>query len=145
VNIFLAASDADIARCFAVMRQLRPHLADEAGFVARARRQMTTEKWRLACVEDDDGSIAACAGFRILECLATGRTLYVDDLVTDTARRSRGLGESLLRWLEQEARREGCETLSLDSGTQRTGAHKFYFRMGLPITSFHFARPLKGS
>jgi len=33
-----AESDAGIARCFAVMKQLRPRLKDEAEFVARARR-----------------------------------------------------------------------------------------------------------
>lgn len=142
MNIRLAESDMDIARCFAVMRQLRPNLADEAAFVARARRQMEQDRWRLAYARNEDDAVMACCGFRILECLATGRTLYVDDLVTDTIHRSEGFGENLLRWVEERARAEGCETLSLDSGTARQGAHRFYFRMGLPITSFHFARKL---
>lgn len=141
MTVRIAQSDADIARCFAVMRQLRPHLTDAAAFVARARRQMAQERWRLAYVEED-GAVAAVAGFRLLECLHSGRTLYVDDLVTAEDRRGRGHGERLMVFLEQAARDEGCETFSLDSGTQRTGAHKFYFRLGLPITSFHFARRL---
>jgi GNAT superfamily N-acetyltransferase len=136
----LAATDADIARCHPVMRQLRPHLQDEA-FVTRARRQMAEQNWHLAYIEDE-GQVAACAGFRLLECLSSGRTLYVDDLVTDEARRSRGFGETLLRWLEDHARAQGCATLSLDSATHRTAAHKFYYRMGLPISAFHFARKL---
>lgn len=141
MTVRIAQSDADIARCFAVMRQLRPHLKDVAAFVARARRQMAQERWRLAYVEED-GAVAAVAGFRLLECLHSGRTLYVDDLVTAEDRRGRRHGERLMLFLEQLARDEGCETFSLDSGTQRTGAHKFYFRLGLPITSFHFARRL---
>jgi GNAT superfamily N-acetyltransferase len=141
VTVRIAQSDADIARCFAVMRQLRPHLKDVAAFVARARRQMAQERWRLAYVEED-GAVAAVAGFRLLECLHSGRTLYVDDLVTAEDRRGRGHGERLMLFLEQLARDEGCETFSLDSGTQRTGAHKFYFRLGLAVTSFHFARRL---
>ncbi len=140
-DIKTAQSDADIARCFAVMRQLRPHLADEADFIARVRRQMAQERWRLIYAEED-GAVAAVAGFRILECLHSGRTLYVDDLVTDQDRRGRGHGERLMAYMEQVARDEGCETLALDSGTQRSGAHKFYFRQGLPITSFHFARKI---
>jgi GNAT superfamily N-acetyltransferase len=138
----LATTDADIGRCFAVMRQLRPHLTDEAEFVARARRQLAEQNWHLAYVEDDAGTVAACAGFRLLECLSSGRTLYVDDLVTDESRRSKGFGGILLRWLEDHARAQGCETFSLDSATHRTGAHKFYYRMGLPIFAFHFARKL---
>jgi hypothetical protein len=41
------------------------------------------------------------------------------------------------------ARELGCETFSLDSGTQRHEAHAFYFREGMRVTSFHFALPLK--
>lgn len=137
----VAAGDADIARCFAVMRELRTHLKDEADFVARCRVQMVEADWQLIYVEDG-GAIAAVAGFRIQHMLFSGKTLYVDDLVTAESRRSQGFGEILMTWLESHAREQGCQTLSLDSGTQRTGAHKFYFRQGLPITSFHFAKKL---
>jgi GNAT superfamily N-acetyltransferase len=140
-DVKVVQSDADIARCFPVMRQLRPHLADEAEFAARAKRQMAQQNWGLIFIEDGD-AVAAVSGFRILECLATGKTLYVDDLVTDESRRGRGFGEKLLAWMERTARSEGCQTFSLDSGTQRAGAHKFYFREGLAVTSFHFAKKL---
>jgi hypothetical protein len=43
---------------------------------------------------------------------------------------------------ERLARELGCENLALDSGTQRQRAHKFYFRAGMTITSFHFRKPL---
>jgi len=123
------------------MRQLRPHFEQEDAFIGQVRRQMAQERWRLAFVEDGD-EVAAVAGFRLLECLATGKTLYVDDLVTSEDRRSQGHGENLMRWLEAHARKLGCQTFSLDSGTQRTGAHRFYFRMGMTIPSFHFAKRL---
>lgn len=140
-DVRLADSDADLRRCFAVMRQLRPHFDQEEAFVAQARRQMADERWRLAFVEDKGEAVAA-AGFRLLECLATGKTLYVDDLVTREDRRSKGHGEVLMRWLEDRARKAGCQTFSLDSGTQRTGAHRFYFRMGMVIPSFRFTKKL---
>jgi GNAT superfamily N-acetyltransferase len=137
----LADSDADLHRCFPVIRQLRTHFDQAETFVMQARRQMANEHWRLAYVEDED-EVVALAGFRLLECLHTGRTLYVDDLVTREDRRSKGHGETLMRWLEDRARKAGCQTFSLDSGTQRTGAHRFYFRMGMVIPSFHFAKKL---
>jgi GNAT superfamily N-acetyltransferase len=138
-QIKLADSDADLRRCFAVMRQLRSQ--DEETFVTQARRQMANERWRLAYVEDD-GEVVALAGFRLLECLHSGKTLYVDDLVSREDRRSKGHGETLMRWLEDRARTTGCQTFSLDSGTQRTDAHRFYFRIGLVVSSFHFAKKL---
>ena len=140
-TVKLADSDADLRRCFPVIRQLRTHFEQAETFVAQARRQMANEHWRLAFVEDE-GEVVALAGFRLLECLASGKTLYVDDLVTREDRRSKGHGESLMRWLEERARKAGCQTFSLDSGTQRTEAHRFYFRVGMVISSFHFAKKL---
>ena len=139
-EIKLAVSDAEIRRCAAVMQQLRPSIGEDE-FLLRAKRQQAEEKWRLAYLEED-GEVVAVTGFRILNCMATGKSFYVDDLVTHEDKRSKGHGEKLLSWMEQLARDEGCAVLRLDSGTHRTGAHKFYFRMGMPIVSFHFMKKL---
>jgi N-acetylglutamate synthase-like GNAT family acetyltransferase len=136
-EVKLAETDDDIRRCFPVMLQLRPHLKSADELLDRARRQMREAGWRLAYTEAD-GKVAACAGFRVHEWLASGRILYVDDLVTDENLRSGGHGKSLLDWLKTQAREEGCAQLRLDSGTHRVQAHKFYFREGLVIQSFNF-------
>ena len=136
----LAESDAEIAGCFAVMAHLRPHVA-EADFVPRVRAQQA-QGFRLAYVEDA-GVVVAVAGYRVMEMLASGRTMYVDDLVTDETQRSRGYGKTMLNWLEAQARAEGCDTFSLDSGTHRHEAHAFYFRERMRVTSFHFAKAIK--
>ena len=138
-EVRVAESDAEIERCFAVMHQLRPALV--AGeFVGRIRMQ-EAEGYRLAFLEDE-GSVVSVAGFRLMTVLWSGRTLYVDDLVTDEGARSKGHGETILKWLIEHARAAGCATFSLDSGTQRPEAHAFYFRQGLRVTDFHFQMPL---
>jgi GNAT superfamily N-acetyltransferase len=139
MQVKLAETAAEIARCYAVMSQLRPHIV-EAEFVARVEAQRK-QGFQLAYGEDG-GEVVVVAGFRVTEILATGRTMYVDDLVTDGARRSRGYGKAMLAWLEAMARAQGCETFSLDSGTHRQEAHAFYFREGMRVTSFHFAKKL---
>lgn len=136
MRIALAETDADLARCFAVMQQLRPHLvADE--FVARIRR-MQSEGYHLAFLEDETAAIRAVGGYRIYEKLVSGKHLYVDDLITDTTQRSRGHGRALLAWLRDQARAQGCVQLELDSGVQRFDAHRFYFRERLHISAYHF-------
>lgn len=137
----LAETDAEIRACFPVMAHLRPHLAEE-DFVPRVRRQASSG-YRLALVEDA-GRVVSVAGFRLLENLAWGRFLYVDDLVTDPAVRSHGHGERLLAWLVAEARRNDCDQFHLDSGVQRHGAHRFYLRHRMDITCHHFALKLRG-
>ena len=138
-SIQLAESRELIAGCFPVMYQLRPMLTAD-GFVERIELQQR-EGYRLVFLEHE-GTAAAVAGFRVMNVLWSGRTFYVDDLVTDEAMRSRGFGEQMISWLIALAREEGCETFSLDSGTHRQAAHAFYFRQGLRISDFHFQMQL---
>jgi GNAT superfamily N-acetyltransferase len=133
--IQIADSDADVARCFPVMRQLRTQLSEDE-FLSRVKRQQAGG-YRLAFVESG-GDVRAVAGFRMIDNLAGGRILYVDDLVTDSAERSRGHGRALLEWLADRAREEGCQNLELDSGVQRFDAHRFYLANRMVISSHHF-------
>ena len=141
IHLANAESDSDILRCFPVMVQLRPHLV-EAGFVTRVRR-MQAEGFHLARLEED-GTVCAVAGYRFHEKLFSGRTLYVDDLVSATTRRSQGHGARLLAWLVAQAKARDCDLFELDSGVQRFDAHRFYFRERMKISSYHFTLPLKG-
>ena len=45
-------------------------------------------------------------------------------------RRGRGVGEVLVRWAVDEARRRGCTMVQLTSDKRRTDAHRFYERLG---------------
>ena len=92
-SIQLAVTDEEIARCFPVMRQLRPHL-HHARFVATVRAQ-EEEGYRMV-YREQDGRVEAVAGFRVYGNLVGGRILYVDDLVTEAEARSRGHGKALL-------------------------------------------------
>lgn len=134
-GISLASTDAEIAACFPVMHELRPQLV-ASEFIARVRRQQRDD-YQLVQRSGAAGPVAV-AGFRLSETLAWGRYLYVDDLATLASERSRGHGARLLDWLSDHARRSGCAQLHLDSGVQRQGAHRFYLREGLSITSHHF-------
>ena len=131
----IAETDAEIEACFPVMQELRPHLRKEE-FLPRVRAQAASG-YRLAYLEVD-GRPVAVAGFRFGENLAWGKFLYIDDLVTASAFRSKGYGATLLRWLHDLARANGCRELHLDSGVQRTDAHRFYTREGMQISSYHF-------
>lgn len=137
--IGLAEQKEDIARCYPVMAQLRPHL-DEQTFVEQVQRQ-AAQNYRLAYVEDG-GTVVAVAGFREMEMLSRGRHIYVDDLVTDAGGRSNGYGAALFDWLAAYARERGMVAIELDSGVQRFDAHRFYFRQRMHIASYHFTLSL---
>ena len=133
-------TDRGVRAVYPVVRQLRTHLEDVEAFVSAVGR-MRREGYRLAAAyREGVGDPVGAAGFRLQELLAYGRILYVDDLVTAEHARSGGAGRALLDWLERKAGAEGCVALHLDSGVQRARAHRFYFREGMAIRNFHFAK-----
>lgn len=140
-KIALAQTEKEIRRCHPVMVELRPHLS-EAVFTTQVQRQQQTHGYALAFL-GEDGEIKAVAGFRVSECLAWGRFLYVDDLVTLAAARSKGYGRQLIDWLVAQAHSQGCAELHLDSGIQRIDAHRFYRARRMDLTCHHFALKLE--
>ncbi|MBA3806337.1 MAG: GNAT family N-acetyltransferase [Acidobacteria bacterium] len=136
-----AESDEEIRNCFNVMAELRPHLTEEE-FLRRVKRQKSDDKYTLAFLEDES-EVKAVAGFRVSECLAWGKFLYVDDLVTKSDERSKGYGQALFDWIVAYARESRCNELQLDSAVHRFGAHRFYLLNRMDITCHHFGLKLK--
>ncbi len=128
-----------LARAEAVHRQLRSGLpADYAGRLA----EVFANGARMSVAAEGE-AVRGVAVWRLIENTYEGRRLYVDDLVTDQAQRSRGVGRALLGHMERRARQQACDVLALDSGTQRGDAHRFYFREGMVIPAFCFGKRLK--
>ncbi len=135
-----AEGEADIGACFAVMRQLRPHLKDAAEMTGRVLRQQAGGYRLLAAWRGE--AVVGLAGYRMQENLIHGKLLYVDDLVVSEAERRGGLGARLLDAAAAEARAHGCRVLSLDTGLDNSLGQRFYFRWGLLATALHFTRRL---
>ena len=137
----------ETARAARALLELRASYGPPERLAARVDDVLRPGGYRLAGSFDEGAEEAsAAAGFRIVEMLAWGRALYVDDLVTLPEARGRGHADALFAWLDEEAERLGCDSFHLDSGVgpERADAHRFYFRHGLRIASFHFARENRG-
>ena len=136
-----AVTDAKLlAAAEAVHRQLRPQIPP--GYVARMKEIFSGgAEMAVATIE---GEVAGITVFRVLEKTYSGRELYCDDLITDERRRSTGVGHALIAYMEGVVRERACTAFTLDSGTQREQAHKFYFREGMTVTAFHFTMKRKG-
>lgn len=118
-----------------VHRQLRPHLPGD--YMEKMWRVL--EKARMALAVELD-AVVGLAVYRCHENTSDGIKFYIDDLITDEAYRSKGVGHALIEHLEGIARNLGANGIMLDSGTQRTLAHKFYFREGFVISAFNFKK-----
>ena len=133
----LARGDDRWAQALPVLQELRPHLTP--GQLDRVLVEGEPQGLRFLAAFDGERCLGV-AGWRVVATTHVGRKLYVDDLVTAPASRSTGVGAALLRELERRAVDAGCSVLDLDSGVQRHGAHRFYLRERMDITSHHFAK-----
>ena len=135
MEIRIAKTDEEIVNCYETMGQLRPNIKKD-DFLERVREQEKTGY--ILAFGEDEGRVVSAAGFRFVKTLAWGKFLYVDDLVTDEAQRSKGYGDKMIDWLMEYAKKNECQEFHLDSGVQRFLAHRFYFRKGMTISGYHF-------
>lgn len=136
-EIRIARDEHEVRRCWPAFQELRPHLQSEQELVRRWRVQVQ-EGYQIAYVAEGD-RVPAAAGYRLMSTMAWGRILYLDDLVAVAASHRTGLGTLLLEYLQDEARRLGCDALHLDTGYHRHLAHRAYLRNGFQIDCLHLA------
>ncbi|WP_328834681.1 GNAT family N-acetyltransferase [Streptomyces europaeiscabiei] len=124
-----------------LIQALRPALDDAAfdRFAAEAHGQGLV----FTAAYDERGRCAAVATHRVL-ATSRGRVLFVDDLVTDPALRSAGVGARLFSHLAERAESSGCRRIELDSGVTNQAAHRFYHARRMTISALHFARDVTG-
>ena len=125
-------------QCFALMRELRPHLTDATAFTQQVIRQQAQGYLLLAAKQDT--KVVALAGYRLQENLIYGRFIYVDDLVTSPDLRGQRLGEQLMDAIKAEVARQDCAYLVLDTGLGNALAQRFYFRQGFLSKGMHFVQ-----
>jgi ribosomal protein S18 acetylase RimI-like enzyme len=119
-------TDDAIAAAFPLMRCLREHLTADT-FVATVRGQQRGGYVLAGGFVEASAAPVALAGFRVSQTLSRGPHLFVDDLVTDSARQGMGYGTAMVDWLRAEAFRLGLPWVWLDS---RATAKGFYERVG---------------
>ena len=127
-----------LARAEKIHRQLRPQLPQNYA----EKMQRVFAQGGEMCVAVENDAVLGVAVFRSYENTFAGINFYVDDLITDEAHRSLGVGRALIAHLEMVARQRGAKVVALESGAQRTQAHKFYFREGFVIPGFSFFKTL---
>ncbi|MBV9986319.1 MAG: GNAT family N-acetyltransferase [Chitinophagaceae bacterium] len=135
-----AVNASDIGKCWKVMHELRPHLAEE-NFVATVT-EMMQEGYQLAFIEGDNGYAVSAIGFRYQQFLFNGKHFYIDDLSTLPEARGKGYGGRLIDHVCALARQRGFDVVTLDSGHQRFAAHRLYLNKGFVIASHHFSKKL---
>ncbi|MEN9743893.1 MAG: hypothetical protein RLZZ65_1698 [Bacteroidota bacterium] len=96
---------------------------------------------QLAIFDSNQNCVAIC-GYWIGNKLWIGKYLELDNIVVVANYRSQGVGDLIFKTLEQKAKDEQCNMLSLDSYTTNFKAHKFFYNQGFAPKGFHFIKLL---
>ena len=140
MQILEISTEDEIANCFEVFLELRPHLKNKEKFTETVLLQMK-DGYKIIAIKEGD-QIASCAGYRYMQTLSWGKFIYIDDLITQEKSRGKGYGAKLLQYVINEAKNSGCNQVHLDSGHARFDAHKLYLQNGFKITCHHFGLEL---
>ena len=143
MTIRIAETEADLHLCLPALLVLRHHLSEET-ILAMLQEQRATEKFEVAFVDAGDAPVPAVITYRRLSMLASGKTIYIDELTTLPEARGKGYAGALLDFVIEQARQLGCQTVSLDSGhgPDRANAHRLYLNKRFRISSHHFSLTL---
>lgn len=108
---------------FPLMSQLRTELhVDE---YLKLLNKMTKEGYRLFSLYKGN-QMKSLIGLVIRTNFYNKSHVYIYDFVSNENERSKGYGQQLLLYTHQWAKEQGVEYIALESGIQRTEAHRFY-------------------
>jgi len=123
INIKELTNKEQLLEAFPVMKQLRTDLTEVTYF--ELLTQMKKEGYQLYALYDEE-KIVSLAGLSWRTNFYNKKHIYIYDLVTDAAGRSRGYGERLLNFIHSWGKENGAEYVALESGIHRKDAHRFY-------------------
>ena len=133
----LDLKELDVA--WSVVKQLREQL-DYDEFEDLIYEMRSREYTMLGIFEKE--RLITYAGVVVQTNLYHKRHLFVDELVTDVAYRSKGYGEMMLEYLKDYAKMGMCERIVLSSGLARKEAHRFYEKEGFSKKSYVFVKEI---
>ncbi|EZH75453.1 hypothetical protein ATO12_01350 [Aquimarina atlantica] len=131
----------DIEVLIPTLLELRPNL-DLTTLKQKFINQLE-EGYQIVFIGNDKLAFAI-AGFRTLNFFFSGKTLYIDDLITNSNHKRNGYAGQLLDWIKDYAKENKYDHVSLDSGFQRKDAYRLYLNKGFEVESLHFGRKVEG-
>ncbi|WP_459501128.1 GNAT family N-acetyltransferase [Bacillus sp. C1] len=134
-------TEEQLNKVLLVLQQLRTALTKEEVHILF--RQMKEERYQLFSLYNEENEVVSLAGVAICTNFYNKKHVFVYDLVTAEAHRSKGYGDALLSYIEEWGAEKGCSSVVLTSAFPRIDAHRFYEREGYEKVSYSFCKELQ--
>lgn len=131
---------SEIALAFPILIQHHPHIS-ESDFLKYIDEILAEKNYQMigAYVEE---KLVGIAGYWVLTRFYSGKYIQVGNMVVDEKCRNAGIGKTILQFIENEGKKQGCQHFILDSRMDNTKSHKFYLREGFEIMGYHFMKDI---
>lgn len=123
ITIRELTTEADWTKAIEVLSELRSEAKDAN--ILNERESLMQRGYKMYGLFEAE-TLVCMAGIILQPHITRKNDFWVHDLVTLEAARSKGYGEQIMRFLEQEARKLGCSRLSVHTRTNRDRAQNFY-------------------
>lgn len=133
-------ADADYSAVPPFVQVLEPDL--DLPTIRRRMARMRQAGWVCVGAWSADGELIAIAGVSNRTHFFSGTVDFVENVVVRPEWRGCGVGEALMRFLEDRARAAGSVKLTLDTYAINAGARRFYERLGYHPRGIHYVRDL---
>ena len=143
------AAERDVPQIVRLLLEGRATPSDElppdAPCYAEALREMHASSVSRTYVAELDGRIVGTFMLSFLRHLMRRGSLVaqIEAVHVDGPMRRKGIGEAMMRWAIEEARRRQCSVVQLTSNKKRKDAHRFYERLGFRPSHEGMKMPLR--
>ena len=131
---------AEIALVFPILAQHHQHISQD-DFLKYIDAILAEANYQMIASYIND-KMVGIAGFWVLTRFYSGKYIQVGNMVIDEQYRSSGIGKTMLDFIENEGKKQGCQHFILDSRLDNTKSHDFYLREGFEVMGYHFMKDI---
>jgi GNAT superfamily N-acetyltransferase len=130
----------ELLETYPLVRLLKPEL----GYDAFCHIQTEAFKEGYQCVGafTRSNELLGMCGYWIRHRFCSMKVMHVDSIVAADHMQGKGIGSVIMDWVIEEARKQGCDHMALDTYIERKEAHSFYLKHHFGVQGLHFMRKL---
>jgi ribosomal protein S18 acetylase RimI-like enzyme len=133
-------SDKNLKSIIPLVTLLNPG-TEETVLLSRME-EMIKNDYQCLGVYDNEKLIGIC-GLWTLTKFYVGKHLEPDNVVIDPDYRNKGIGELMMKWVENYAREQDCDAIELNAYVENVKGVEFWKNLGYTVRGHHFQKLLK--
>ena len=130
----------EIALAFPILTQHHKHISEE-DFSKCIDEILSEQNYQMISSYIGE-ELVGIAGYWVLTRFYSGKYVQVGNMVVDEKHRNLGIGKTMLEFIEDEGKRQGCQHFILDSRLDNKKSHDFYLREGFEVMGYHFMKDI---